>query len=54
VLFLKLNGEGDEVKMDDWVSRMWMLCVSDDPQDRLDGFGLAALGVWDGSYHEVR
>jgi CRISPR-associated protein Cmr3 len=54
VLFLKLGGEGDEVKVDEWITRMWMQCVSDDPQDRLDGFGLAALGVWDGTYHEVR
>jgi hypothetical protein len=26
-----------------------MRCVSDERQDRLDGFGLAALGAWDGS-----
>ncbi len=51
VLFLKLQGEGD---LDKWITKTWMQCVSDDSQDRLDGFGLAALGVWDGSYHEVR
>jgi CRISPR-associated protein Cmr3 len=54
VLFLKLTGEDDEVKVDEWITRMWMQCVSDDSQDRLDGFGLAVLGVWDGTYHEVR
>lgn len=51
VLFLNLQGEGD---LDEWITKMWMQCVSDDTQDRLDGFGLAALGVWDGTYHEVR
>jgi CRISPR-associated protein Cmr3 len=51
VLFLNLQGDGD---LDEWITKTWMQCVSDDPQDRLDGFGLAALGVWDGSYHEVR
>jgi CRISPR-associated protein Cmr3 len=50
VLFLKLEGEGN---LDEWISKTWMQCVSDQPQDRLDGFGLAALGVWDGTYHEV-
>jgi CRISPR-associated protein Cmr3 len=54
VLFLKLGGGDDEVKVDEWITKTWMQCVSDDPQDRLDGFGLAAFGVWDGSYHEVR
>lgn len=51
VLFLTLQGEGN---LDEWITKMWMRCVSDHPQDRLDGFGLAALGVWDGTYHEVR
>jgi CRISPR-associated protein Cmr3 len=51
VLFLKLQGKGD---LDEWITKMWMQCVSDHPQDRLDGFGLATLGVWDGTYHEVR
>lgn len=51
VLFLKLQGEGD---LDEWITKMWMQCISDHEQDRLDGFGLAALGVWDGTYHEVR
>jgi CRISPR-associated protein Cmr3 len=50
VLFLKLEGEGD---LDEWITKLWMQCVSDQTQDRLDGFGLAALGVWDGTYHEV-
>jgi CRISPR-associated protein Cmr3 len=50
VLFLKLEGESD---LDEWITTIWMQCVSDQAQDRLDGFGLAALGVWDGTYHEV-
>lgn len=51
VLFLKLSG-GDVGK---WIDNIWFRCVSDDAneaadkaQNRKDGFGLAALGVWDG------
>ncbi len=52
VFFLKLDG--DEQKIDQWIDAVWMNCVSDDDengnpdQTRLDGFGLAALGVWSG------
>ncbi len=46
VLFLELEGEDQAIAA--WVDAMWMSCVSDEQQDRLDGFGLAALGVWDG------
>ena len=48
VYFLKLTGTPE--KINDWINAVWMHCVSDDPQDRLDGFGLAALGGWDGQY----
>src|SRR5207302_2642511 len=44
VLFLKL--EGSEAAIGDWVKRMWMQCVSDEPQDQMDGFGLIVLGTW--------
>ncbi|MBS1791599.1 MAG: type III-B CRISPR module-associated protein Cmr3 [Acidobacteria bacterium] len=54
VFFLKLTGGQDEIS--NWVDAMWMHCVSDDridgeaiDQDRRDGFGLAALGVWSGN-----
>jgi CRISPR-associated protein Cmr3 len=52
VFFLKLDG--DEQNIDQWIDAVWMNCVSDDDengnpdQTRLDGFGLAALGVWSG------
>lgn len=52
VIFLELRGEFSHVA--EWVDQTWMRCVSDGGQDRLDGFGLAALGVWDGRYYEVR
>jgi CRISPR-associated protein Cmr3 len=45
--FLELNGEEESVNQ--WIDAMWMQCVSDDEQDRRDGFGLATLGAWDGS-----
>lgn len=46
VLFLKLNGDDTAIKK--WIDATWMQCVSDEDRDRHDGFGLAALGVWDG------
>jgi len=46
VLFLKLKGSNDAVR--DWIECTWMQCISDDLQDRTDGFGLAVLGSWDG------
>jgi CRISPR-associated protein Cmr3 len=30
----------------DWFKKTWMQNVSDDVQDQLDGFGLAAIGAW--------
>jgi CRISPR-associated protein Cmr3 len=46
VFFLKLNGDADA--RNQWVDTMWMNCVSDDEQDRRDGFGLAVVGSWSG------
>jgi CRISPR-associated protein Cmr3 len=46
-LFLKLDG--DDTAIERWIDATWMHCVSDEEQDRLDGFGLAVLGVWDGN-----
>lgn len=47
VLFLTLSG--DKADIEQWVKQFWLqTCVSDKEQDRLDGFGLAALGVWSG------
>jgi CRISPR-associated protein Cmr3 len=51
VLFLELNG--DEAAINSWIDMTWMRCMSDAEQDRKDGFGLAALGVWDGTYQKV-
>lgn len=44
VFFLSLKGDKADIKT--WVEKMWMQCVSDDASHRNDGFGLAALGVW--------
>jgi CRISPR-associated protein Cmr3 len=46
VLYLKLDGSEEAIR--NWIEAVWFSCVSDDEQDRKDGFGLAALGVWDG------
>ena len=49
VLFLKLS-EGDIGK---WIDNTWFHCVSDELQDRKDGFGLAALGTWSGEFLKI-
>ncbi|MDW8305414.1 MAG: type III-B CRISPR module-associated protein Cmr3 [Acidobacteriota bacterium] len=46
--FLKLEGGEDSIEK--WIDKVWFSNVSDDEQDRKDGFGLAALGVWDGRF----
>lgn len=51
VLFLKLDGTGAAIEK--WIDTIWMRCVSDEDQDRRDGFGLAVLGVWDGTFHRM-
>jgi CRISPR-associated protein Cmr3 len=52
VYFLKLDGTDAARKQ--FVEDVWMQCVSDDEQSRLDGFGLAALGVWDGELKRMQ
>jgi CRISPR-associated protein Cmr3 len=58
VYFLELKGEQDAIRK--WTQQIWMSCVSDDAkdqpnkdQDRIDGFGLAVLGAWDGKPGEI-
>lgn len=46
VFFLSLKGGEQAIR--DWIEVTWMQCISDDEQDRRDGFGLAVLGTWSG------
>jgi CRISPR-associated protein Cmr3 len=50
-LFLQLDGSDESIA--DWIDAIWMQCVSDDEQDRHDGFGLSVLGAWDGGYRRM-
>lgn len=59
-LFLKLDQNATETAVNNWVDAIWFHCVSDDAkeakdkaQDRKDGFGLAALGAWDGEFLKI-
>jgi CRISPR-associated protein Cmr3 len=45
VYFLNLEGVAD---IEAFVNAVWFQAISDDEQSRLDGFGLALLGAWDG------
>lgn len=44
VYFLKV-----EQDIENFIESVWMKTVSDGEQNRLDGFGLAVLGTWDGN-----
>lgn len=46
VYFLRLEGGEDAIRA--WVDATWLTSVSDGDQDRLDGFGLVAVGTWNG------
>lgn len=48
VYFLKLRKDASREAIQQWIVSIWMQCVSDAPQDQLDGFGLAVLGTWSG------
>ena len=47
VLFLFVKGS--DAALDAWIEQTWMQCISDDKQDRYDGFGLAVLGTRPGN-----
>ena len=44
VYFIALSGS--KLDRHRWCEETWLRCVSDDAQDRRDGFGLAVLGAW--------
>lgn len=46
VFFLRFDAEASVDAMQNWVRKLWLTCVSDKEQDRLDGAGMAAIGVW--------
>jgi CRISPR-associated protein Cmr3 len=51
VFFLRLNG--DKSAIENWIDKTWFSCVSDLEQNRKDGFGLAALGAWNGEFLKI-
>ncbi len=47
VYFLTLGRASDDAARA-WVDWLWLRCISDEPIDWLDGFGMVALGAWSG------
>jgi CRISPR-associated protein Cmr3 len=45
VYFVRLDGDSGAI--DAWIDSTWLRPVSDDAQDRADGFGLALIGTWE-------
>jgi CRISPR-associated protein Cmr3 len=52
VLFISLK-DNDPVAIRKWIENTWMHCISDNPQDNRDGFGLAVLGTWSGKPEQM-
>jgi CRISPR-associated protein Cmr3 len=52
VYFLRLAG--DDTAIGQFVENIWLRNISDDEQDRRDGFGLALLGAWDGNVKPLK
>ena len=50
VYYLKF---GEKTQADEFVEAVWMQPISDNEQDRLDGFGLAVPGTWDGNLRKM-
>ncbi len=48
VYFLEINGDVEK-----FIEQTWFKNIGDCKQTKLDGFGLAVLGNWDGEYHEI-
>ncbi len=48
VYFLRLPEAWGEGEVQAWLERVWFQNLSDGEQDRKDGYGLAAVGVWNG------
>ncbi|MFD3164294.1 type III-B CRISPR module-associated protein Cmr3 [Herpetosiphon sp. NSE202] len=54
VLFLTFAEKENSAAIEAWVRKLWMQCISDEEQDRRDGFGLAVFGTWDGEFAEIK
>lgn len=52
VYFLRIASNNEEL-IAKWAEHMWMRCISDDAQCQRDGFGLVALGLWDGTTKQI-
>ena len=48
VYFVRFPEAWGEGEVRDWAGKVWFQNLSEEEQDRRDGFGLAALGLWDG------
>lgn len=53
VYFVKFADADDPARIAQWAHDLWMTCISEEDQSRYDGFGLAALGVWDGTTKQL-
>lgn len=54
VYFVRLPQEWSEAQVRAWLETVWFQNLSDGEQDRKNGFGLAAVGVWNGKPLEWR
>jgi CRISPR-associated protein Cmr3 len=53
VYFVRFDKNDDTQQIAEWSAKLWMTCIGDDTQSCRDGFGLVALGVWDGQTQQI-
>ncbi len=53
VYFVRFDKNDDTQQIAEWAAKLWMTCIGDDAQSCCDGFGLVALGVWDGQEQQI-
>lgn len=56
VYYLKMSRDeaADEAAIARWLEAICFRAISDEPADRADGFGIAAVGVWSGQPAELK
>jgi CRISPR-associated protein Cmr3 len=53
VYFVRFDDNDATRAIERWARELWMTCISEDAQSKRDGFGLVALGTWDGKISQI-
>lgn len=53
VYFIRFADTDDAQAIEAWAANLWMTCISEDSRSKRDGFGLVALGLWNGQQQQI-